>query len=429
MNQTIFNTYNIQTSNLSIKGSGRENQDDAFVIYNAETDSYIFGVADGHGPTGKIASSASKKNIEEFVFANMDELSANPVTFLEKCFEHVQEKVRDAIVADAEQKEPKPEEVVVNSDGAILTRRYEFQSLSNINGGTMLSIAILKRGVLYIANVGDCDGILCANTPILKQTSLKYEKDAAYVRHVVYTDETLTSAIVLTRDHSPDNVEEYKRIRESVKDPKLLFVYDEQGREKALCEPVFEDGPDGPVVRPDVPFYYKNVSKDKGTYISTPGDAQYRDALASTRSIGDFNLNKYGLSAKPEIQSIDLNLIFEGVGEASEAPVGEAPVGEAPVGEAPVGEAPVGEAIQTNQDPKTLCIVFGSDGVWDNWIVDHVQKFVMDPSCLKAIRSPDGAERVTKSFMARNLAFSKKHFGNYNYDDATSVIMYISLYR
>ena len=160
MNQTIFNTYNIQTSNLSIKGSGRENQDDAFVIYNAETDSYIFGVADGHGPTGKIASSASKKNIEEFVFANMDELSANPVTFLEKCFEHVQEKVRDAIVADAQQKDPKPEEVVVNSDGAVLVRRYEFQALSNINGGTMLSIAILTRGVLYIANVGDCDGIL-----------------------------------------------------------------------------------------------------------------------------------------------------------------------------------------------------------------------------------------------------------------------------
>jgi serine/threonine protein phosphatase PrpC len=410
MNQTIFKTaFKIQSGHLSIKGSGRENQDDFFNIYNAETDSHIFGIADGHGPTGKIASSSSKKTIEEFVLANIEELSANPVSFLEKCFEQVQENVRRAIVEDAEKKDPKPEEVVVNSDGAVLMRRYEFQALSNINGGTMLSVAILMRGVLYVANVGDCDGILCAKTPILKQTSLKYEKDAGQIKHVGYTDETLTTAIVLTRDHSPDNVDEYKRIRESVKDPKLLFVYDEQGREKAMCEPIFEDGADGPVVRTDVPFYHKNVSKQRATYIATPSDAQYRDALASTRSIGDFNLNKYGLSAKPEIQSIDLNTIFESM-----------------VQEAIVQEASVQEA-QSTTEPKTLCLVFGSDGVWDNWIVDHVQKFVMDPSCLNAIRTPDGAERVTKSFMARNLAFSKKHFGNYNYDDATSVIMYISI--
>lgn len=409
MNKTIFKSaFNIQFGHLSIKGSGRENQDDFFQIYNAETDSHIFGVADGHGPTGKIASSSSKKTIEEFVLANIEELSTNPVSFLEKCFEQVHENVRRAIVEDAEKKEPK--EVVVNSDGAILTRRYEFQALSNISGGTMLSVAILKRGILYIANVGDCDGILCAKTPILKQTSLKYEKDAGQIKHIGYTDETLTTAIVLTRDHSPDNVDEYKRIRESVKDPKLLFVYDEQGKEKAMCEPIFEDGADGPVVRTDVPFYHKNVSKQRATYIATPPDAQYRDALASTRSIGDFNLNKYGLSPKPEIQSIDLNTIFESM------------VQEA----VPVQEATVLET-QSTTEPKTLCLVFGSDGVWDNWIIDHVQKFVMDPSCLNAIRTPDGAERVTKSFMARNLAFSKKHFGNYNYDDATSVIMYISI--
>jgi serine/threonine protein phosphatase PrpC len=289
-------------------------------------------------------------------------------------------------VEDIRQNEPNSE-VSVNEDGVVIARKSEFNKFSNITGGSMLSIAVLKNGVIYIANVGDCDGILCAKTPILQKTNIKYEKDAAQEKSIVYTDETLTDNIIITRDHSPDNVEEYKRIRSFAKDPNLMFIYDELEKEKPLCESIFEDGVDGPVVRPDVQFYYKNVSKDKGTYITTPIDAQYRDALASTRSIADFNLNKYGLSAKPEIQSVDLNHLVD----------------------------------------NPICVVLCTDGVWDNWITDHVQKFVMDPSCLNAIATkPDGAQKVVDSFMNRNEMFAKKYFGN-NYDDASCIIMYITL--
>jgi serine/threonine protein phosphatase PrpC len=397
--QSVFNIapkFKIQIGHKSNKGTGRQNQDDVFVIHNPETDSYIFGAADGHGyygaynkdriSTGKIASSVSKKSAEEFVNANTALLSENPVEFLEKCFEYIQENVRQAFVEDIRQNEPNSE-VSVNEDGVVIARKSEFNKFSNITGGSMLSIAVLKNGVIYIANVGDCDGILCAKTPILQKTNIKYEKDAAQEKSIVYTDETLTDNIIITRDHSPDNVEEYKRIRSFAKDPNLLFIYDEQEKEKPLCESIFEDGIDGPVARPDVQFYYKNVSKDKGTYITTPIDAQYRDALASTRSIGDFNLNKYGLSAKPEIQSVDLNHLVD----------------------------------------NPICVVLCTDGVWDNWITDHVQKFVMDPSCLNAIATkPDGAQKVVDSFMNRNEMFAKKYFGN-NYDDASCIIMYITL--
>ena len=397
--QSVFNIapkFKIQIGHKSNKGTGRQNQDDVFVIHNPETDSYIFGAADGHGyygaynkdriSTGKIASSVSKKSAEEFVNANTALLSENPVEFLEKCFEYIQENVRQAFVEDIRQNEPNSE-VSVNEDGVVIARKSEFNKFSNITGGSMLSIAVLKNGVIYIANVGDCDGILCAKTPILQKTNIKYEKDAAQEKSIVYTDETLTDNIIITRDHSPDNVEEYKRIRSFAKDPNLLFIYDEQEKEKPLCESIFEDGIDGPVARPDVQFYYKNVSKDKATYITTPIDAQYRDALASTRSIGDFNLNKYGLSAKPEIQSVDLNHLVD----------------------------------------NPICVVLCTDGVWDNWITDHVQKFVMDPSCLNAIATkPDGAQKVVDSFMNRNEMFAKKYFGN-NYDDASCIIMYITL--
>ena len=107
--------------------------------------------------------------------------------------------------------------------------------------------------------------------------------------------------------------------------------------------------------------------------------------------MGDFNLNQFGLSEKPEIQTIDLNTIF--------------------------GES------------NTVCFVMSSDGVWDNWLYDHVQKFVMFPNCLEAIREPEknGAERVLKSFMARNQMFAEKNFGKYNYDDSTGIIMYVTL--
>jgi serine/threonine protein phosphatase PrpC len=327
----------------------------------------------------------------------MEELVADPVSFLEKCFAHVQESVRRAIAKDAEK--GIPDNVQIDSNGVVLKRRNQFESFSNVQGGSMLSIAILKAGVLHIANVGDCDAILCAESPILKPTMVKYVKDSANpAKSVVYDNETLSDTLIITRDHSPDNPEEYRRMREfrhSEKDPncaEMVCIYDEQNIPKPACEPIFRFAEDGaPIVREDVPFYYKNVRNDKATYVSTPFEALYQDALASTRSMGDFNLNPFGLSEKPEIQSIDLNAV--------------------------VGES------------NTLCFVMGSDGIWDNWLYDHVQKFVMFPNCLEAIREPEknGAERVLKSFMARNQMFAEKNFGKYNYDDSTGIIMYVTL--
>lgn len=404
MEATIFNEtivskpkFNIQIGHESRIGSKRENQDDEFVILKPEIDCIILGVADGHGPTGKIASTACTTATAEFVDANMEELVADPVAFLEKCFAHVQESVRRAIAKDAEK--GIPDNVQIDSNGVVLKRRNQFESFSNVQGGSMLSIAILKAGVLHIANVGDCDAILCAESPILKPTMVKYEKDSANpAKSVVCTDETLSDTLIITRDHSPDNPEEYRRMREfrhSEKDPncaEMVCIYDEQNRPKPACEPIFRFAEDGaPIVREDVPFYNKNVRKDRATYVSTPFEARYQDALASTRSIGDFNLNQFGLSEKPEIQTIDLNTVF--------------------------GES------------NTLCFVMGSDGVWDNWLYDHVQKFVMFPNCLEAIREPEknGAERVLKSFMVRNQMFAEKNFGKYNYDDSTGIIMYVTL--
>jgi serine/threonine protein phosphatase PrpC len=327
---------------------------------------------------------------------------------LEKCFAHVQISVRNAI---AQKSIAEGAEVKMDSFGVVLKRKYNFEGFLDVKGGAMLSIVILKAGIMYIANVGDCDAILCAESPILKPSMLKYEKDAANpTKTVVHDDETQSDTLILTCDHSPDNPEEYKRIRAfkpSDTDPnlaELLCVYDEQGTAKPECEPIFKFAEDGtPIVREDAPFYFKNVRKDRATYISTPFDACFADALASTRSIGDFNLNQYGMSEKPEIQSLDLAKAF---GEST----------------------------------TPLCFIMCSDGVWDNWKYDYAQNFVMYTNYLDAIlNAPDDepiiadsenlnvAQRVMKTFMSRNLTFSQKNFGKYSYDDYTGVIMYISL--
>jgi serine/threonine protein phosphatase PrpC len=73
-----------------------------------------------------------------------------------------------------------------------------------------------------------------------------------------------------------------------------------------------------------------------------------------------------------------------------------------------------------------LCVVLATDGVWDNWTYEDVTRFVMDSSCVGAVCSgPDGAHRVTLSFMQRNALYAKRNFGG-QADNATGVIMYIS---
>lgn len=78
---------------------------------------------------------------------------------------------------------------------------------------------------------------------------------------------------------------------------------------------------------------------------------------------------------------------------------------------------------------STLCLVLATDGVWDNWLYEDVNKFVMDPSCLGAVGAgADGAKRVTISFMQRNALYAKRNFGS-SADNATGIVMYISRAR
>ena len=410
-NPILLQSLKIQYGQVDDIGNGRTQQDDSCVIIKPEIDCAIFAVADGHGTeTGHIAANACMAAIKEFTDANIVILSENPLQFLDRCYTHAQEQIREAFAKHYTEKGFE----VKHENGILLKRRFATHSFTNIGGGSMLTITVLNGTKLYIANVGDCAAQLCVKDEVLTHSMLKYEIDVATGIEVVETEDTASGGaasgascdevyvtetnlthLALTRDHSPMSADEYRRVREfrpSPADPnkaELLFVYDEQDTPKPYCEPVFSVAEDGtPVVRDDVTYYCKNVSKERATYVSVPNDANYTDALASTRAMGDFNIGNYGVTPKPEIQSVDLNAIFERTDVA--------------------------------------CMVIATDGVWDNWIPDHVTKFMIDKSCLSAIDTDleKGALRVTKSFMIRNNGFAQKNFKG-SADNATSIVVYL----
>ena len=376
-------TLNLQIGwDTDIGGSkDKPNQDRKILVPFVEHDGCLIGMADGHGTRSEEVADLCEKMMIEMTETKMDRILINPVEFLEFAFDHIHSEI-----------------------------------IKTYTCGTTFSLIIILGKKMWIANVGDSTGILCAKHPIFKNSDLAFEKDVAIPEKMYETkkadDDKLSNYIILTsEDHSPEDPEEYKRMRafmpsaENPNHAELLCVYDKQRRAKSLCPQVFNISEDGtPTVRPDdesFEYYVKNVRREKATYVC---GRHGENALAGTRSLGDIELHNLGLTHKPIIRSMDLNKVFMDLRAQVSA-----------------------TASEEDPDPMTVCVVLATDGVWDNWIYDHVQKFVMDKSCLKAIEKDKvlGAQRVCKSFMLRNQAAGKKHFGSGS-DNATGIVLYIT---
>lgn len=397
-------------------GGGRENQDRYSIVALPERDVCVISVADGHcAETGHFAADITKKCLEELLENVVSELIENPVAFLEFCCAFINEKIRIGLVEIMEKEGYK---VKVDESGVISKRRFEGQPWNDLKGGTTFSIIVLIGKKIYMANVGDSTGLLCCKHHILSQSHINYEKDVANPTKEINSesvDTSLSTYIELTRDHSPENADEYVRMREfkrSDENPnhaELLCIYDNQYKYKPSCPHVFDISEFGvPTIRQDdgsFEYYYKTVRNEKASYIS---DRLGENVLSVTRALGDFKLQTLGLSSNPEIRSINLEPIFEQL-------------------KLQIDAVKVDTETIKPVDPMTVCVVLCSDGVWDNWIYDDVCKFVMDPSCLSAIVADEekGAARVAKSFMLRNQTFARKNFGSGS-DNATGIVMYIT---
>jgi len=160
------------------------------------------------------------------------------------------------------------------------------------------------------------------------------------------------STLVITAEHSPESPSEYLRLCAARSEdpnythpavactessmtnptfgplgalplPELLVVYDESNvPDKGKCPRIFGlDQQSQHLSVTNNGKYYKNVRKEWASLVATPPSAKFHDALAFTRSLGDFHLHTYGVSQYPEVQCIDLGIMMRRQGSTGALPL------------------------------------------------------------------------------------------------------------
>lgn len=301
--------------------------------------------------------------------------------------------------------------VVTPSPSGFLTRqRAHGAPVMCVHGGTTATVLVIFGGRrAVVANVGDSSALLCGGSRdvhVMRHISTWPGSGSAPAVPIASADVVAepetnpdTGAgplqMEMSADHSPESADEFHRMRRarpSVADasrPELLFVYDTLTSSKISCPHIFRVEPaSGTATRTNKGSYYKNVRNEWATLVATPPYAQFQDALAFTRSLGDLHLQSYGVSHVPEVRWIEF---------------------------APAGADGIPRPVSA--DP--ICIAACSDGVWDNWKFHDVASFVLSAERLK---DPSPQNR-TVALMTTNLDRAHVNFGS-SADNMTAVCIY-----
>lgn len=125
-----------------------------------------------------------------------------------------------------------------------------------------------------------------------------------------------------------------------------------------------------------------------------------------------------GVTHLPEVQSIDLNVVFDSLNNVN--------------------------AYDDPTNPPTVAVVLASDGIWDNWDYKDVTSFIVDPELRKnsAKRSSEGksssnddddndddphlghTRHLSHSLIRTNAEYASRNFGN-QADNATGIVLLI----
>ncbi|KAG5188671.1 phosphatase 2C-like domain-containing protein [Tribonema minus] len=389
-------------------GGMSENQDECFVWRHEPSGSLVIGVLDGHGrDVGRLAAVHVKGFMQDWLTRYWSAVIANPAEAFRIMFAEAH-----ASMLTAFQQHLIAEGWTVKEAGGYLVKRRSMSCpWSCVHGGTSGSVVALVEGRrILVANVGDSAALLAMRGRALHQADLIQHSlwpegggvmapctepgtvGDATMPTGAFADQTL----ILTADHSPESVREYMRMRAShphphdVHAPHLAVVYDSPTPNKLRCQPVFELDAHG---RPCVTGrgrYYKNVRREWASLVATPPRARFQDALAFTRSIGDFHLQCYGVSHVPDVLSLDL-----AGGGGCGAP-----------------------------QEMVSCIVACSDGIWDNWAWNEVGSFFLAPERVAQVVSSGSSEGIIEEFMAENLRRAHANFGD-QADNATAIACYV----
>lgn len=361
-------------------GGGNENQDKAMLFWAGEGEQHlVMGVFDGHGrELGELAAIVCRDYMKDELAKPeiMKQIAANPKTEFDRIFTEAHKLVLKEFKAKFEGSDW---EVTETAEGYLTRKNKRYSSgVTNINGGTTATVVVILDGWrVIVANVGDSTALFGGIN----------SKGVAEFKE-------------LSAEHSPESVEEFVRVRKQLPSahdptqPDLKFVYDvfdnkNYALPKYQCPPIFQVDPKdaSKVTCTGVGYYYKNVRSEWATLVSTPPHARFQDALAFTRSLGDFHLHVYGVSHIPEVQEYNLN-----------------------------------DAHEPYSDKAKCSVIFVcTDGVWDNWkYEDIVAKTLNDSFVGPALKAKD-AQKLTTDLMKLNIKIAKQNFGN-QADNMTGIV-------
>jgi len=351
-------------------GGGQTNQDKSFV--EELGDVLIMAVFDGHGrELGEDAAIIARDLTREMLRKEgaLECVLDDPESCLADIFIACHQEIKSQFKSKYENEGWSVQETEEN----YLIKKRGAGSWACIHGGTTATVVIVRGDRVIVANVGD-------------STALFGSKLASGA--VVYHE--------LSAEHSPESIDEFKRIREFMSDhtgtiPEMKFVYDSPSFSKNKCPPVFRVDPnDSNIVQvTGSGSYYKNVRNEWASLVTTPPRARFQDALAFTRSLGDLHLHVYGVSEMPQVREFSL-----------------------------------AELNDTNQG--VCCFLVCTDGVWDNWKYhDVVEETLKRPLVDVALDLNEGTSSC-EAFMKTNLSLARTNFGNHA-DNMTAILCYIVL--
>ena len=378
------NTQNRPTINASAStdiGGGSDNEDQYSILYfefNSHTIRILI-ILDGHGGmNGRFVSEIAKIFLEKYFSENILLLLENTPECLNIAYSLTNDEIRNAL----KEKTLKENRIVKEVDG-YLTSGYNSYSQSLIYGGTTCTIAVIIDNIhTYVSNVGDSDAILFTTSNSSSKVITDVKDDA--INFQINYDENISNIHIITGNHSAENINEFIRVTENCNDS-LRFEYDKH-YPKGYSN-IYEKNVDDNYHITGKGNYFKNVRNEFGSIVSAPKSSLFDSSLSMTRSLGDFYLQKYGVSYIPSIKYVNLSKIFE--------------------------ESPI------------FSLLIASDGVWDNWTYETISKFILNEDYLNRINNgEDISKEVCNSLIAKNDELGRKHFGT-SRDNATAILVYL----
>lgn len=437
--------------------SNSQNQDAFFTFHDDKNAALVVGLFDGHGrDAGRDVAIAAKCFFEgqfhSYTHDDYARLEQDPDAFFQQLFAACHHQLK----CDLREIHERAGHIVEEHqpEGFLVLHDLETGVVANARGGTTSTIVVVLNGgrTIYTSNVGDSVAMMATLQPVLQVevhggSSNKLlvaegtkRTDAEHADELNNESPSTSKVLLLSGNHSPDCADEFYRAREACCNPMdaslpaLRFVYDTSApRSRRL--PIFTVSSRGELQHNSSGDYYKNVRDEWATVVATPFTSAFPDALAFTRSLGDFHMHSYGVSCQPTVSGLSLERIVQrNLGISAETDWNNQEEHASDVTDRDGGmEASYRSSNNEGEvEQQTFMLLVASDGIWDNWTYHDIWSFLRDAhntkneSSLGGDTEPVGVDDVVSALMATSLDRAKSYFGD-QADNMTAVLVKFDL--